>query len=214
MTDAASADGATQMYAHAVTLPDRHNRLVRWLRDEAGVTEPRRIVRDEPSGILVSKFDEGFAARLLAAVEALRDVFDSGTVFKAYAAQGAVTPTLPRIDCWAEAIRGLLNDAVAASRIDAEERAQIEAGVDSVAVVLSTVLWTGPSFVSEYSPYPGEIAAYHDAVERMNADNSLFTRSYGVFEGVPVMNHCPGARVARRLLAEAWTICTGLPEPE
>lgn len=193
---------------------DRGARLSTWLREEVDIAEPRRIVRDDASGILVSKFAEGFAARLLSAVESLRDIFDPATVALAFADFGSLSPTAQRVDCWAGAVRGLLQDATAAARIIAEQRAEVEAGVDSVAAVLASVLWSGPSFAQEYAPLAGELTAYREAIERMNAENSLFTRYYGVFEGVPVVNHCPGSRVARRLLEQAWTTCTGTAAPD
>jgi hypothetical protein len=192
---------------------DREARFFSWLREEAGIAGPRRVVRDDPSGILVSKFEDGFAARLLAAVESLRDVLDTKAVNQAFLARALLGPTVQRVDCWADAVRGLLGDAAESSRITADQRAEIEAGVDSVALVLSSVLWTGPAVSTEYNPCAGERAAYLEVLDRMNAEHGLFDRHYGVFEGVPVFNHCPGARVARRLLAQSWTICTGLPEP-
>lgn len=188
-------------------------RLAAWLREGAGIAEPRRIVREDASAILVSKFEEGFAARLLAAVDSLRDVFDPVTVRIAYEQFGVGHPQTQRVDCWREAFCGLLREAAAAGRISAEQRAEVEAGVDSVAAILASVLWTGPEFVGEYAAQASEIEAYRDALDRMNAENSLFTRYYGLFEGVPVVNHCPGARVARRLLEQAWMTCTGSEAP-
>ena len=52
------------------------------------------------------------------------------------------------------------------------------------------------------------MTAYAEALARMDDDSSIFTRYYGDFEGRRVENHCPGARVARRLIAQAWGICT------
>ena len=78
---------------------------------------------------------------------------------------------------------------------------------------MASILWTSPVFGDDSEPKSGEIAAYRDTMERMNAENSLFTRFYGEFEGVRVVNHCPGSRVARRLLEQAWRITTGSEPP-
>lgn len=192
---------------------ERLERFAAWLRDVAGIDEPRRVVRADASGILVSKFEEGFAARLLAAVDELRDAFDPATVSARYERAGRETPGIARVDCWAVAVRSLLVDAQEAGRITAEQRAEVEAGVDSVAALMSSILWTSPVFGDELPPKSSEIAAYREALESMNAENSLFTRFYGEFEGVRVVNHCPGSRVARSLLEQAWRITTGSEPP-
>ena len=60
-----------------------------------------------------------------------------------------------------------------------------------------------------FAPGPGELEAYADARARMAGDAPIFTRYYGEFRGLPVVNHCPGAPIARRLLAEGWQLCSG-----
>ena len=52
-------------------------------------------------------------------------------------------------------------------------------------------------------------ARFADTLARMDDDSSIFTRYYGEFHGLPVVNHCPGAPIARRLLAEGWQLCSG-----
>ncbi len=193
--------------------PGRAERFATWLRDAAGIVEPRRVVRDDAGGILVSKFEEGFAARLLGAVDDLRDIFDPETVAARYERTGGESPGIARVDCWRLAVRSLLIDATEAGRITREQRAEVEAGVDSVAALMASILWTSPVIGDDSTPKSGELAAYREALEAMNAENSLFTRFYGEFEGVRVVNHCPGARVARRLLEQAWRITTGSEPP-
>ncbi|MBA4181401.1 MAG: hypothetical protein C0506_12490 [Anaerolinea sp.] len=182
-----------------------------WLRLEAGVDEPRRVVRRGPGAILVSKFDEGFAGRLLETIAALPEVFEDAVVGRAYDIVAIEMPGATRVSCWHEAVRRILASAVDAGRLTADERAAVLAGVDSVAALLDSVLWTGPIVGGEFSPAQGEVDAYREARARMDLTNGLFTRFYGTFEGLPVVNHCPGAQLARRLTAQAWTLCTGLP---
>ena len=193
--------------------PAQSQRFATWLQEVAGIDEPRRVVRADASSILVSKFEEGFSARLLAAVDDLRDLFDPATVAARYEETGAGSPGIARVDCWGAAVRSLLVEATTAGRITREQRAEVEAGVDSVAALMASILWTSPVFGDEAVPKTGEIAAYREALEAMNAENSLFTRYYGEFEGLRVVNHCPGARVARRLLEQAWRISTGTEPP-
>ena len=49
--------------------------VLRWLREVAGIAEPRRVVRRSPTAILVAKFDEGFAARLHETIDHLPEMF-------------------------------------------------------------------------------------------------------------------------------------------
>ena len=51
--------------------PGFETRLLRWLRDEVGVEERRRLVRSDDSSVLVSKFEPGFGPPLHAAIHSL-----------------------------------------------------------------------------------------------------------------------------------------------
>ena len=192
---------------------DRDERFREWLQ-ERGIEGTRRIVRATPSGILVSKFGEGFAATLFDAVDRLDALFDDEHVSRETTAVAARNPSQTRVAAWHEATLRILREAVDAGAITAAERAEVEAGVDSVAALLDTALWSGPTFAtSDWTPSDGETEAFRDALARMDDADGLFARYYGEFEGLRVENHCPGVRVARRLLEQAWVICTGCPVP-
>lgn len=187
-------------------------RLRSWLQESAGVNDWRRVVRVGPSSILVSKFEEGFAARLMDNVDRLSEIFDTERVAMSCSLVAADQPAITRVDAWRLALTAVLRGACKARGIAPEQRAEVQAGIDSVAALVDSILWTGPAARDPYTPGPGEAAAHAEALERMNAENGMFTRSYGTFEGLPVMNHCPGAAIARRLFAQAWAICTA-PAP-
>ena len=53
--------------------------VIDWLHDVIGIDGFRRVVRRGASGIRVSKFPEGFAARLHETVDALPGMFDHDT---------------------------------------------------------------------------------------------------------------------------------------
>lgn len=183
-----------------------------WLRDESGVAEPRRIARRDPQRLLVSKFPEGFAAQLHDALARVPELFELAPVSATYC-EIAATPEARRVEAWHESILGLLRRLGAERGLTADQQAEVRAGLDSVAALLDSILWTSPVTGAPYAPAPGETEAYREAIARMDAPDGVFTRFYGVFEGMRVENHCPGAPFARKLLAHAWTICTGTEPP-
>lgn len=183
--------------------------ILRWLRDVAGIAEPRRVVRRSPTAILVSKFDEGFAARLHETIDRLSEMFDDGLVAARFAELAASEPERLRAETWRLAVNSILSDSAARQGLHPDAVAEVRAGVDSVAALLDAILWTGPVARRPHAPEPSEVEAYRDTRARMDGERGLFTRYYGSFEGVPVENHCPGSQVARRLFAQAWTICAG-----
>jgi hypothetical protein len=185
------------------------DQVLRWLRDVAGIAEPRRVVRRSPSAILVSKFDEGFAARLHETIDRLPEMFDDALVAARFAELAVDEPDRLRAETWRMAVNSILGAAAAREGLPADAVAEVRAGVDSVAAVLDAILWTSPVAGQPHVPEPSEVEAYHDTRARMDAERGLFTRYYGSFEGVPVENHCPGFQVARRLFAQAWAICAG-----
>lgn len=181
--------------------------LAAWLRDQCGVEEPRRVVRRSSGVILVSKFDAGFAARLYEAIALLPDVFEDEAVAARYREIAADEPGAERVETWRRAVRSLLEEHEAAGVVDGARRAEIEAGVDSVAALVASVLWSSPVVGDGFVAGAAEHEAYQDALARMDADPGMFTRYYGMYEGAAVVNHCPGAPLARRLVAQAWRIC-------
>lgn len=183
--------------------------ILRWLRDVAGVAESRRVVRRSPASILVSKFDEGFAARLHESIDHLPEMFDDALVAARFAGFAALDPDRLRAETWRLAVNSILGDGAAREGLHPDAVAEVRAGVDSVAALLDSILWTSPVAGRPHAPEPSEAEAYHDTRARMDAERGLFTRYYGSFDGVPVENHCPGSQVARRLFAQAWAICAG-----
>ena len=184
---------------------DRSAQFEDWLRT-LGIEGSRRIVREASGVILVSKFEPGFAAHLHEAIDALPEMFDIEQVTERY--RLATCGTL-RPEAWRIAIQMLLADTGPFRGLDRDQLAEIQAGIDSVAALLDSLLWTGPKTGVEWRPSEAERQAYADALARMDAESGIFSRYYGEFEGVRVENHCPGAQVARRLFTQAWTVCTG-----
>lgn len=181
-----------------------------WLRNDAGIEEPRRIARRDPGRILVSKFEEGFSARLHEALTRVPELFGAAHVFARLPADDR---PCAHVDAWHRAITGLLSELAGERGLTASQRSEIEAGIDSVAALLDSILWSRTAGAPPSPPSPGEVGAYREAIGRMDADPGIFSRFYGVFEGARVENHCPGAPFARRLLGQAWSICTATPPP-
>lgn len=186
-------------------------RLQSWLAIECGVDEPRRIVRADPSRILVSKCPAGFASELTDVLDRLPELFDLQAMRTAYEAEAAANPGSARSGCWHRGIIDLLARLCCARQIPAQHEEEVRIGIDSAAALLDTILWSGPRAGEAYEPSSSEAAAYVEAMA--SNDRDLFTRAYGVFEGAQVVNHCPGAPFARAMMAQAWEICTGTRPP-
>ncbi len=191
-------------------IPDRdqERRLNDWLA-EHGVEGRRRIVRSNPPTTLVSKFEPGFALALVSRIESMPALFDSAQIASRYAEVAAATPELPRAEAWRQAVLARLAEAAEDISLDPPAVAEVGAGVDSVAALLDSVLFTAPAAGSTAPVSDAEDRAYREAIEKMDAAAGMFTRNYGTFEGGAVVNHCPGSRFARQLLAQAWEICSG-----
>jgi hypothetical protein len=177
--------------------------LLDWLRSEAGVQEPRRVAAVTSRQVVLSKFPEGFYDCLDVAISAIPGLFEAATV--------PVTEAADRSEAWRAGMERCLFAFESGGLLDSGQRAEVMAGVDSVAALLATVFW-GPR--QPGGATDAERQAFLDLEERLRGPRSLFTRHYGTFEGRAVVNHCPGAAHARRILALAWTACTGEPPPD
>lgn len=187
---------------------DLEGRLNQWLA-EHGIEGRRRIVRAGPTTTLVSKFEPGFAQKLIDRLESLPGLFDVAAVRSRYHALAEAEPTATRAATWhLAALQHLASEADTLS-LEPRDVAEVEAGIDSVAALLDSVLFTGPLAGESSSISDAEAGAYAEVLERMDADSGLFTRIYGTFEGSVVVNHCPGSRFARTLFQQAWAICSG-----
>jgi hypothetical protein len=187
--------------------------LSRWI-DGLGVEGTRRFVRHDDVGILVSKFEPGFAARLHELLDLMPELFEASSVAAAYGATAAAAePSTKRVDVWHAAMHALLAAAGRRHEIPDLRLAEVRAGIDSVRAILDTVIWSEPRAADDYTPAAGERSAYLDGLAALADGRDLFTRYYGQYEGIPVRNHCPGAAFARMMLAQGWTACTGEPPP-
>ena len=182
-------------------------RLNAWLA-ELGIEGHRRIVRRTPSTTLVSKFEPGFAQALIARLENFPGLFDLADVRAYYARLAESAPNETRAATWHRASLELLAEHAGKHSLEPRDVAEVEAGIDSVAALLDSVLFTGPIAGSDAAISEAEAAAYAEVLERMDAESSLFTRNYGYFDDTLVVNHCPGSRFARQLFEQAWTICS------
>lgn len=192
-----------------MTAPDKafERRFAERLRSLGLPGEGRRFVRANDREILVSKVEEGLAARLYQTLDLLGGTLVTDTAGR-YAALAAASPEATRVSLWQAAVMDVVDDAAARASLPDSAAQELRIGVESVAALLDSVLWTAPVAGVGYAPAAGERAAYDDALARMNDTNSLFTRYYGDFEGKPVVNHCPGVAIARLLLSSAWELCT------
>lgn len=186
--------------------------LSAWLREEVGLEEFRRVVRENKTTIVISKFEPDFAPDLFATVDALPELFDDALVTAEYeriAAEHQARGEAPlRTAVWREASESLLERLGDARGIDAHQRMYVLPGIESVQAVLDTILWTGPTIADTWEPHPGEVQAFNE-FECDEMDRDLFTRYYGTLDGRRVENYCPGAQFARRLMAQGWRVCTG-----
>lgn len=184
-------------------------RLQQWMDGLPGVTEPRRVVRHDGARVLVSKFDEGFAAHLHGVLDRVPELFDTDCVGRAYDRLASLNQETPRVLVWRAAIDTVLTRVAQERALSAGDVTNVRGGLDSVAAVLDAVLWSSPLTGDEgYEPLAGELDAYRDATARMDGDAPIFTRVYGEFEGAHVVNYCPAPTFGRRLFIQAWTICT------
>ena len=185
----------------------------RWLRDVAGVVEWRRIVRDDGERILVSKFEEGFAAGVHELIAQVPELFDEPAVRDAYEREAAAATGASRVDAWHRGLHAMLRAAGERHSIPNVRQAELRTGIDSVYAILQTLLWTDPQVGQPYQSRPAERSAYLEAIESMDDDHDMFTRVYGWYEARQVVNHCPGAPFARVMLEQGWRVCSGEDVP-
>jgi hypothetical protein len=192
---------------------DFEQRLQQWLAELPGVTEPRRLVRQDETRALVSKFEPGFAAHLHDVLDRVPELFDRVCVESAYRAFGQEHPEVLRAMAWRVAIDRVLTGLAVERELSEDDIRNVRGGLDSVAALIDSVLWTSPvAGDASYAPSAGELQAYEDAAGRMEDNAPVFTRAYGVFEGVSVVNYCPAAPFGRVLFQQAWAICAQATE--
>ncbi len=182
-----------------------------WLA-ERGVEGARRVVAADARRIVVSKTPEGFAERLFQALDAIGDALADDRIAAAMAALSQ--PGRTRVDVWEAAVIRCVAEEAANLGLPPSVAEEVRFGVESVAALLRAVLWRDLPGEGAHEPSPAERAAFRDLVESLTGDGRRFTRVYGVFDGRPVVAHCPGARLARTLLAQGWRLCTGESIPE
>lgn len=188
-------------------------RLQRWLREERGVSEYRRLAYADQARLVVSKFEPGFATRLGEVLRLAGLLDDLEALEAAYEASASHEPDSLRVEVWAAAACELVRARLRALGRGSEDAELLVAGIESVAAVMNAILWTGPLAGAPFEPAEGEREAYREALARADPASGLFTRHYGSFGGRAVVNHCPGASHARALLAAAWRACTGTTPP-
>jgi len=186
--------------------------LQHWINDDLGIEGARRIVRDDGREILVSKFEEGFAAGVHELIALMPELFEEAAVVDAYRQEASHDGL--RLDAWHRAMHTMLRTAGDREQISDLRQAEVRTGIDSVYAVLGTALWSDPAVDEPFTPGRGERVAYLDALSSLADGRDMFTRIYGRFEGRTVLNHCPGASFARVMLAQGWTACTGEAPPE
>jgi hypothetical protein len=185
----------------------------RWLRDVAGVGEWRRIVRDDGERLLVSKFEEGFAAGVHDLIAQVPELLDEPAVRDAYEQEATAATGTSRVDAWHRGLHAMLRAAGERHSIPNVRQAELRTGIDSVYAILQTLLWTDPQVGQPYQTRASERSAYHEVIESMDKDHDMFTRVYGWYETRQVVNHCPGAPFARVMLEQGWRVSSGEDVP-
>ena len=192
----------------SVQAPDSeyHDRLHAWLAAEAGVFEVRRVVRRSKGRTVISKVPDGFLDGLDRAIDGAPGLFD--TVLHRRLTRTVMGTGLSRAEAWRRGVESALRECESQGLLDAKQRAEILAGVDSVAAILASVSWTSPAGPGTWRPSPEEQRAFAETLAALRPGAPIFTRDYGVFEGTRVVNYCPGARYALRLLECGWAAMT------
>lgn len=184
--------------------------LQHWLREALGIAEYRRVVRDNETTIVISKFEAGFSQELFSTMDLLPEILDEASVETEYRklaeAYRAAGEAPSRTQVWRDAAVGLMERLGEERAIPRDSLDHILPGIESVQAMLDTILWSMPTIADRFEPSKGEVEAY----EEFLADETgrIFTRFYGDFHGRSVENYCPGSQFARRFVTQAWHICT------
>ncbi|MBH77886.1 MAG: hypothetical protein CL897_06635 [Dehalococcoidia bacterium] len=189
------------------------DRLHRWLVNEHGIVDVRRIVREDDNGFLLSKVPSDLIGRVGVMVERLALFSKDDPIAIATADQAYRYPNRSRVDNWRAAVCDLIRKRAQSQGFSSDDADLLTVGVESVAAVMRAVLWSDPVEGEICAPSSAEIDAWRDVLGRTDRAGDLFTRHYGFFEGKAVSSHCPGAPYARAFMESAWRCCTGTPPP-
>ncbi|MCH2656846.1 MAG: hypothetical protein MKZ84_04725 [Dehalococcoidia bacterium] len=161
--------------------------------------------------ILVSRFEPKFVGRIDTVLDCLPEILDVDNVRTAYKKLSEERPLDRKTLIWRDAVEGIVVNSVKSLTISPEDADLVRAGLDSVLVILDTVLWSAPLACSSDGPRKAEKQAFIDVLElhRARDDQDVFRRYFGDFEGYRVITYCPGSMWAHIFLAIAWEVCTG-----
>ena len=188
--------------------PINHEKFAKWLKNDAEINEWRRIVRIDDENILISKFKEDFAQNLHKSIALIPELLDLKIIQMQYQNLAITNKNAQRTKNWYQAINSIVNSSQYQAELGKKRVAEILAGIDSVYSILETILWTSPKVFDAYKPHAGEIIAYKDMLKSMVDNQDIFTKYYGNYEDRKVVNHCPGATIAKKMLTHAWKVCT------
>lgn len=161
--------------------------------------------------ILVSRFEPKFVSRIDMVIDCLPGILEVDDVRTAYEKLVDERPFDQKTSIWRDAVEGIVVDSVKSLTISQEDADLVRAGLDSVLVILDTVLWSIPLACSSDGPSKAEKEAFLDVLEAHSVrdDRDVFIRYFGDFEGYRVVTYCPGSTWAHVFLAIAWEVCTG-----
>ena len=180
----------------------------KWLRLEAEINDWRRIVRVDDTTILISKFEEDFARNLHQSISQIPELLKLPIIKMQYTNSAMKNNNIERTKNWYHAVSYIIDSSLNKTNIDNNRVIEIQAGIDSIYSILETILWTSPKTMDTYKPHEGEITAYEDLLKSMENSHDIFTKYYGNYENRKVVNHCPGAIIAKTLITHAWEVCT------
>jgi len=183
-------------------------------RRVVGIKHEREIVSSasDPEGLLiVSRFDPKILAQIDDVIACVPEILDGNGVREAYKKLSIKRPSDLKTLIWRDAVEELLVLSIKKKIISQNDADLIRAGLDSVLVILDTVLWSAPLSSSTKAPSNAEEGAFADVLEaqRVRSSQNVFMRYYGDFEGYRVVTYCPGSAWAFVFLTNAWEICTG-----
>ena len=83
--------------------------LQRWINIDLGIEGARRIVRDDHSTLLISKFEIGFAAGIHELIAQIPELFEEQSVTKAYEREKIHGGN--RVNAWHRGLHAMLREA-------------------------------------------------------------------------------------------------------